>query len=171
MKKIGYIALALIVVLLAASCTTVEEENPVWYLGSGMMPVADVAVDNNWLQTDLFEVLGTASGSASVSVDGKRNYTENAYGSLTEDEITLMSNVRTVSQDPFAMALAAAVNEMNKNAVEMGASFVVFPNYFIENNDGVLTVNVNATGVKLTEGMHKPNSEDGGVNPITVKIE
>lgn len=170
MKKIGYIALALLIALLAASCSTVEE-NPVWYLGSGMMPVADITVDNNWLQTDLFEVLGTASGTASVSVEGKRNYKENAYGSLSADEIALMSNVRTVSQDPFAMALAAAVNEMNKQAVEMGASLVVFPNYFVENKDDILTVTVNATGVKLTEGMHKPNSEDAAVNPITLKIE
>ena len=66
-------------------------------------------------------------------------------------------NVRSVSKDPFALALSAAINSMNKNAVAAGASFVVFPNYFVDYKDGVLTVTVNATGVKLTEGAHKPN--------------
>ena len=46
---------------------------------------------------------------------------------------------------------------MNKNAVELGASFVVFPNYFVEFNDGVLTVTTNATAVKVTTGTHAKN--------------
>lgn len=170
MKKIVYITLALLIGLLAVSCTTVEGENPVWYLGTGMMSVGDITVDNNWLQTDLFEVLGMATGTASVTVDEEYNYKENSYGSLTTDAMALVDNLRTVSLDPFALALSAAINEMNRNAVEMGASCVVFPNYFVENNNGVLTVTVNATGVKLTEGMHKPN-ESVAVNPITVKVE
>ena len=157
MKKLCLALLACC--LLFVSCATVVENDDAFYLGVGMFPAKDLSINHSSdLESDLYEVLGPVAGSAKINVQNEDEFKEHLYGSLVENEIlSLSNNIRLVADNPFAIALSSALNDMNKNAVELGASFVVFPNYFVEFNDGVLTVTTNATAVKVTTGTHAKN--------------
>ena len=73
--------------------------------------------------------IGTVSGEGRVDVDDVENGDSLGYGSLEVLDVDRMYYGLDwmVAEDPYAVSLANAINEMNKNAREMGAAFVTFP--------------------------------------------
>ena len=65
-----------------------------------------------------------------------------------------------VAEDPYAVSLANAVNEMNKNAREIGAAFVTFPSYTVEVIDGEVVTTASAVAVKLVDYKAEPVVEE-----------
>ena len=65
-----------------------------------------------------------------------------------------------VAEDPYAVSLANAINEMNKNARERGAAFVTFPSYTVEVIDGEVVTTASAVAVKLVDHEVAPVVEE-----------
>ena len=65
-----------------------------------------------------------------------------------------------VAEDPYAVSLANAINEMNKNARSMGAAFVTFPSYTVEVIGGEVVTTASAVAVKLVDHEVAPVVEE-----------
>ena len=116
----------------------------------GLLPGVNSLAD---LQSGSFEIIGTVSGEGRVDVDDVENGDSLGYGSLEVLDVDRMYYGLDwmVAEDPYAVSLANAINEMNKNARESGAAFVTFPSYTVEIIDGEAVATASAIAVKLID--------------------
>lgn len=150
MKKILFVLVSLIVLFGFTSCSSTEAPD---YGYLGMFPMRDVPVANiDELQSGSFEVLGMVTGEANVSIEYPYDGDTQGYGSLEILDVDRMYfgvDLFSRKGQPYFIALSNAINEMTKNAREMGASFVTFPSYTLDLVDGRIHAVVSATAVKL----------------------
>ena len=163
-KRIVFVALLAATLVMLASCSSTVEETRMGAMG--YFPVREVEVTSLAdLQSGSFEVIGTVSGVGRVDVDDVDDAERGdsmGYGSLEVLDVDRMYYGLDwmVAEDPYAVSLANAINEMNKNAREMGAAFVTFPSYTVEVIDGEVVTTASAVAVKLVDYKAEPVVEE-----------
>ena len=151
-KRIVFVALLAATLVMLASCSSTVEETRMGAMG--YFPVREVEVTSLAdLQSGSFEVIGTVSGVGRVDVDDAERGDSMGYGSLEVLDVDRMYYGLDwmVAEDPYAVSLANAVNEMINNARSMGAAFVTFPSYTVEIIDGEAVATASAIAVKLID--------------------
>ena len=165
-KRIVFVALLVATLVMLASCSSTVEETRMGAMG--YFSVREVEVNSladlqsGSLQSGSFEIIGTVSGEGRVDVDDVENGDSLGYGSLEVLDVDRMYYGLDwmVAEDPYAVSLANAVNEMNKNAREIGAAFVTFPSYTVEVIDGEVVTTASAVAVKLVDYKAEPVVEE-----------
>ena len=160
-KKIVFVALLAATLVMLSSCSSTVEETRMGAMG--YFPVREVEVNSLAdLQSGSFEIIGTVSGEGRVDVDDVENGDSMGYGSLEVLDVDRMYYGLDwmVAEDPYAVSLANAINEMNKNAREMGAAFVTFPSYTVEVIGGEVVTTASAVAVKLVDHEVAPVVEE-----------
>lgn len=96
------------------------------------------------LTADSYEIKGRVTGTAEVSFADPSNGDTLHYGLLTPSMEPV--SVSDISHTAFDIAIANAVYEMVRQGEELGADFLLFPTYTLENTEND-TLKVRATAV------------------------
>ena len=149
MKKRIIVAAMIAALVMLASCSTAEEQR-IGAMGSYPMrevPMTGIAD----LQSGSFEVIGMVEGHGSVSVADSRDGDSEGYGSLEVLDVDRMYYGLDYMdlEDPYAVSLANALNDLGKNARALEAAFLTFPSYTVEVVDGRIETTASAIAVKL----------------------
>lgn len=170
-KKRIFAALAALALVLLSSCATAEEPR----VGAmGFFPVRDIPVTSlAELQSDSFEIMGTVEGHGSVSIRNTYNGDSRGYGTLEMLDVDRMYfGIDYMNlENPYAVSLANAINDLNKNARAMGAAFVVFPSYTVELVDCNVVTTASAVAVKLVEQVQPSAAAESSQADATIGME
>lgn len=145
--KLAFVSLAALALL--ASCSTFNEG------GIGTFPMRDIPVDSiEDLQSGSFEILGTVTGRGDVDAKNPSDGDTKGYGSLEVLDVNRMYfgiDKMPDLEDPYAVSLANAIDDMIGNARELGAAFVTFPSYTIKVVDDRVITEVSAIAVEIVD--------------------
>lgn len=150
MKRIMKISvLALASLILLAGCSTFNE-GAIGSFPMRSIPVASISD----LQSGSFEIIGTVTGTGNVDANDPSKGDTMGYGSLEmldADRMYYGIDKMPNLEDPYAVSLANALDEMIKAARDEGAAFVTFPSYTIQVVDGRVITTASAVAVRLVD--------------------
>jgi hypothetical protein len=134
--KLAMLALVSLTFVLMISCTSVDTGAVINF--PAMAPTVAP------LTADSYEIKGRVTGTAEVSFTNPSDGDTLHYGVLTPS--LLPSSIEDINYNAFDVAIANAIYEMVRQGEELGADFLLFPTYMLENTEND-TLKVRATAV------------------------